>query len=65
MNFFYYVGLIGSPYVSDQDGLNRSPLIQNRFFVTFCKDRINAFLILILARYLWSSSVFGSLPFSF
>ena len=46
----YYV--IGGPYVSDQAGLNRGPLIQNRFhcyFVyTFCKDRINIFLILIL-----------------
>ena len=30
--FFYYV--IGGPYVSDQAGLNRGPLIQNRFIVT-------------------------------
>ena len=28
----YYV--IGGPYVSDQAGLNRGPLIQNRFIVT-------------------------------
>ena len=49
----YYV--IGGPYVSDQAGLNRGPLIQNRFhcyFVyTFCKDRIKTFLILILHYY--------------
>ena len=45
----YYV--IGGPYVSDQAGL---PLILNVFrcyFVyTFCEDRINTFLILILNR---------------
>ena len=29
----YYV--IGGPYVSDQAGLNRGPLIQNPFIVTF------------------------------
>ena len=28
----YYV--IGGPYVRDQAGLNRGPLIQNRFIVT-------------------------------
>ena len=28
----YYV--IGGPYVSDQAGLDRGPLIQNRFIVT-------------------------------
>ena len=46
----YYV--IGGPYVSDQAGLNRGPLILivlNCYFVsTFCEDRINTFLILIL-----------------
>ena len=46
----YYV--IGGPYVSDQAGLNRGPLILivfHCYFVsTFCEDRINTFLILIL-----------------
>ena len=42
----YYV--IGGPYVSDQAGLNRGPLILivfHCYFVsTFCEDRINTFL---------------------
>ena len=46
----YYV--IGGPYVSDQAGLNRGPLILivfHCYFVsTFCEDQINTFLILIL-----------------
>ena len=50
----YYV--IGGPYVSDQAGLNRGPLILNVFhcyFVqTFCEDRINTFLILILSDFI-------------
>ena len=46
----YYV--IGGPYVSDQAGLNRGPLILivfHCYFVsTFCEDRINTFLILMM-----------------
>ena len=56
-NFIMYFFLnclyvIGDPYVSDQAGFNRCPLIQNRFIVTLytihsCKDQINTFLSLI------------------
>ena len=35
MKFFIFYFVIGGPYVSDQAGLNRGPLIQNRFIVTF------------------------------
>ena len=59
----YYV--IGGPYVSDQAGLNRGPLILivfHCYFVsTFCEDRINTFLILILILYFggtWCISVY-------
>ena len=47
----YYV--IGGPYISDQAGLNRGPLIQivsSLLCVYFFKDRINTFLILITAN---------------
>ena len=30
----YYVPVIGGPYVNDQAGLNRGPLIQHIFIVT-------------------------------
>ena len=51
----YYV--IGGPYVSDQAGLNRGPLILivfHCYFVsTFCDDRINTFLFLISTALRW------------
>ena len=45
----YYV--IGGPYVSDQAGLNRGPLILNIFIVTLLRrtetDSPNTFIVLL------------------